>query len=223
MKKRINFILCCCVVMGIATAGHAQAPDIGLWTGVGAEKKLNKKFSVNLNAQLRLTDNVSILRTYLAETGLSYKINKHWEITGYYRYIGRRKKNEAGTDYEYRPYHRFYADLAYDHKLWKLKFDYRLRYQNQFQDNDNGSENNASYIRNKFEISWPNKSPFKPYISTDLFYQIGSTFDQMRNKGGVEIALGKKHKLDISAFTNYQLVGKQQNRLLIGCMYKVKL
>lgn len=219
--KKLRWILSSFVLL-LPVMALSQATDIGLWTGVGIEKKLNKKFSANLNTQFRLTDNVSILRAYLGEVGLSYKITKHWEVSGYYRYIGRRRRNDARTGYEYRPYHRFYADLAYDHKLWKLKFAYRLRYQNQFQDNDNGLENDASYLRNKIELSWPNKTIFTPYASTDIFYQIGNTFDQMRNKAGVEIALNKHHKLDVSAFTDYRLVGAQENRLLFGVNYKAK-
>jgi hypothetical protein len=159
---------------------------------------------------------------YLGEVGVSYKLTKHWEVSGYYRYIGRRKKNDDETGYYYRPYHRFYADLAYDHKIWKLKFDYRLRYQNQFMDDNSGIENDKSYLRNKFEVSYPNKSRFTPYVSTDLFYQLGNGFDQMRNKGGIEIEINKHHKIDISGFTDYKLQGSQENRFLIGVAYKVK-
>ncbi len=203
----------------------SQTTDIGLWSGVGVEKKINKSFSVNLSTQVRFTDNISIMRAFLGELGVSYKINKHWEVTGYYRYIGRRKKNDEETGYYYRPYHRFYADLAYDHKLWKLKFDYRLRYQNQFKDDTNtdGLEPDKSYLRNKFELSYPNKSRFTPFLSTDLFYQLGTGFDQMRNKAGIEIALNKRNKIDISGFTDYQLQGKQENRFLFGVNYKLKL
>ncbi|RDB04202.1 DUF2490 domain-containing protein [Runella aurantiaca] len=206
----------------IPMVGYSQAADIGLWAGVGVEKKITKKWSANVNVQSRFTDNISVLKAYLGEVGLSYKLTKHWEVSGYYRYIARRKRNEDKTGYEYRSYNRFYADLSYDHKLWKLKFDYRLRYQNQFQDDESAAENNSSYIRNKFELSYPNKSRFTPYISTDFFYEIGNGFDQMRNKAGVEIALNKHHKLELSGFTDYRLIGSQENRFLIGVSYKVK-
>ena len=204
--------------------GQAQATDIGLWSGVGVEKKITKSLSVSVNTQFRFTDNVSILRAYLGEAGVSYKLNKRWEVSGYYRFIGRRKKNDDKTGYEYHPYHRFYADIAYDRKIWKLKFDYRLRYQNQFMDDDSGLENDKSYVRNKFEVSYPNKSRFTPYVSTDFFYQLGGVgFDQMRNKGGIEFAINKRNKIDVSGFTDYRLQGSQENRFLIGVSYKLKL
>ncbi len=219
---QISRHFCSILFLMIPFWAHSQAADMGLWAGVGLEKKINKKWSVNINAQSRFTDNISVLKAYLGEVGVSYKLNKHWELSGYYRYIARRKKNDDKTGYEYRSYNRFYADLAYDHKLWKLKFSYRLRYQNQFQDDESAAENNSSYVRNKFELSYPNKSRFTPYVSTDLFYEIGNEFDQMRNKAGLEIALTKHSKLDLSGFTDYRLVGSQENRFLIGVSYKVK-
>lgn len=218
MKKLAFTLLLCAPLLG-----YSQATDLGLWAGAGVEKKINKSLSVNLNTQFRFTDNISVLRAYLGEVGVSYKLTKRWEVSGYYRYIGRRKKNDAKTGYEYRPYHRFYADIAYDRKIWKLKFDYRLRYQNQFKDdNETGLENDSSYLRNKFGLSYPNKSRFTPYVSTDLFYQLGTGFDQMRNKAGVEIEITKNSKIDLSGFTDYQLQGSQENRLLLGVAYKVK-
>jgi hypothetical protein len=48
----------------ISFFSYSQATDIGLWSGVGVEKKINKSFSVNLNAQTRFTDNVSIMRVF---------------------------------------------------------------------------------------------------------------------------------------------------------------
>lgn len=233
MKKSINsrsfyqFFVCFAMVGFVRllapVSTEAQTTDLGLWTGVGLEKKLSKSFSVNLNTQVRFTDNVSILRAYLAEAGVTYKLTKHWDISVYYRYTGRRKKNDEETGYYYRPYHRFYADAAFDHKVWKLKFAYRLRYQNQFKDdNETGLEADGSYLRNKFEISYPNKSRFTPYVSTDLFHEIGNTFDQMRNKAGVEIEINKHHKVDVFGFTDYQLQGLQENRFLMGLTYKVK-
>jgi len=89
--------------------------------------------------------------------------------------------------------------------------------------NTDGLEPDKSYLRNKFELSYPNKSRFTPFVSTDLFYQLGTGFDQMRNKAGIEIALNKRNKIDISGFTDYQLQGKQENRFLFGVNYKLKL
>lgn len=198
----------------------SQSQDgLALWTGVGVEKKINKKFSVNLNAQARFVENLSFAQTYLGEVGLSYKIIKNLEITGYYRFINRRK--DETKDFKNR--HRFYGDLSYDKKLGVIKVGYRLRYQHQFKDNDGEIGFDASYWRNKLEVSYPNKTKFTPYISGDLFYQVGSGFDQLRPKAGISYKINKKSSIDASVFTNVDLVGTEKSNPIIGLTYKLKL
>lgn len=199
----------------------SQSQDgLALWTGVGVEKKINKKFSVNLNAQARFVENLSFAQTYLGEVGLSYKIIKNLEITGYYRFINRRK--DETKDFKNR--HRFYGDLSYDKKLGVIKVGYRLRYQHQFRDNDGEIGFDTSYLRNKLEVSYPNKTKFTPYVSGDLFYEInGNGFDQIRPKAGVSYKINKKSSLDASIFTNVDLVGTEKSNPIIGLTYKLKI
>lgn len=193
---------------------------LGLWTGASIEKKLNKKFSIELNGQARFVENISYVQTYLAELGVSYKIIKNLEISGYYRFINRRKNENK--DFKVR--HRFYGDLAYGQKLGPIKFAYRIRYQHQFRDNDGEIGFDTSYLRNKLEISYPNKSDFTPYISGDLFYEInGAGFDQLRPKAGVSYKINKKNSIDASIFTNIDLVGTESANPIINLTYKLKL
>jgi hypothetical protein len=206
----------------LSIRGQAQAPELGLWTGVNLEKRLSRSFALHLNGQLRYSENVTVRRAMLGEVGLSYKLVKHLELTGYYRYTARRKFDEDTYAYSYKPYHRFYADLSYDRKVGPFKLDYRLRYQNQFKDDVSGLETDKSCLRNKLELAWPNASRFTPYVSTDIFYRLGEGFDQLRNKVGVSIEVTRHQKLDLFGFTDYQLIDRQKNQLLLGVTYRVK-
>jgi hypothetical protein len=203
-------------------SSYAQAPEIGFWSGLNAQKTIKRTFVLHVNTQARLGENLSVMQAYLGEIGLSYKINKHWQLSGYYRYTARRKQNQETGQYPYRPYHRIYGEACYDHKIWKLKFNYRLRYQDHFKDDEKGKDADKSYLRNKLELSYPNKTRFTPYISTDVFYRLGEIFEQMRNKAGVEVALHRRHQLDFYGFTDYQLAGRQENKFVLGVQYKVK-
>lgn len=206
-----------------ASTSNAQAPELGLWVGASLEKRLSQSVALHLNGQLRYTDNLTVRRSALAELGVSYRFNKHWEVTGYYRYTSRRRYDDENYQYVYRPLHRFYADLSYDRKIWLLKLDYRLRYQNQFRDDADGQESSdRSYVRNKLELSYPNASRFTPYVSTDLFYKLGTGADQLRNKVGVTISVARHQKLDVFGFTDYQFIERQKNQLILGAMYRVK-
>lgn len=200
-----------------------NAQSIGLWTGIDFEKKLNSAFSVNLGGETRFTDNVSTLKTYLGEAGLEYKLSKRWGVSVFYRYINRRKLDKSTDEYEYRPYHRFYGNITYDYKLTKwLKFDYRLRYQNQFKDDESGLINNGSYIRNKFELSYRNKSKLTPGVSADVFYLLGTGFDQIRLKAAISYSLNKHNSLNLSVFTDYPLLEDIANNAIVSVSYKLK-
>ena len=200
------------------TEAYAQNEGLALWNSISVEKKITKKLSVSLSGQARIVENISYAQTYIGEVGLSYKFLKNFEISGNYRYTERRK-NET-KDFKSR--HRFYADLSYERKLGFLKFENRLRYQSQFKDNDGETDFDTSYLRNKLEISYPNKSKFTPYISGDIFYEIGAKIDQLRPKAGVSYKFAKHHTVDVSVFSNVDLVGTESSGAIIGLGYKFK-
>jgi Protein of unknown function (DUF2490) len=191
----------------------------GLWTGIAIEKKLTQKLSVNLNTQVRFADNISYAKTYFGEIGLSYRILKGLEIAGYYRLIDQRKNENKN----FKIRQRYYADLSYEKKLGPIKFDYRLRYQYQFKDNDGVAEFEASYLRNKLEISYPNNTKFTPSLSADLFTEIGGKTDQIRPKFGVSYKINKQNSLDFSVFKNVDLINSNSSGPIIGLTYKLKL
>lgn len=213
MKKIIFLFILCSNFSANAQTG------LGLWASASVEKKLNKKFTISLDGQARFVENISYLQTYLADFGLDYKINKHFNIAGNYRFSSRRK-NEL-KDFKNR--HRFYGDLSYNNKFKKFKFENRLRYQHQFQDNDGEIGFDASYLRNKVEFSFPNKSKLTPYLSGDLFYKIGNQFDQVRPKIGATYKINKSNSIDASVLTNIDLTGIVPANPIIGFNYKLKL
>ena len=204
-------------------AAWCQTPGLGLWTGANAQYRFGK-FELHANAQARFSDNVTLTRAYLGELGLSYNLDKHWEVSAYYRYAGRLKYDKESTDWYYRPYHRFYGELSYDHKLGKnLKLDYRLRYQNQFKDDNEALVADASYLRNKLELSYDTPTRLTPFVSADLFYQLGDTFDQVRYKAGVNFKINKQQSIDLSAFKDVPIGGGSPDGVVIGATYKLKL
>lgn len=211
-------------------SANAQNEGMGLWTGVAAELRLTKKLELNAGVQTRFSDNIQVTRAYLGELGLTYKLTKHWDVSGFYRYTGRLKKNKETDTWYYRPYHRFYGEVSYDNKIWKgLKLDYRLRYQNQFKDDNDAVVADKSYFRNKLEMSWENTSRFTPFVSADLFYRIGNAeqsaaFDQVRYKAGTNVRFSKVHSLDLFLFRDAEINHSgESSGLILGATYKLKL
>lgn len=213
--KKIFFLTLICLGAKITLAQDG----VGLRSGVSLEKKVTKKITLNATGQLRFNNNISYLQTYLFELGGEYKISKAFDVAVYYRFANRRKDETK----EFKNRHRFYADLGYGKKFGSIKLENRLRYQHQFKDNDGVTEFDASYIRDKIEASYSNKSKFTPYISNDFFFQIGGTLDQLRPKAGVSYKINKKNGVDLSVFKDIDLVGTETYGPVIGLAYKLKL
>lgn len=212
------------VLLLLTTAAQAQNPGLGLWTGVSVEKKFTKAFAVQVNGQTRFTQDVSLLGSYLGEVGLQYKLGKNWEVSGFYRYIGRRKWNREIQDWYYRPYHRFYGEISYEEKFWSfLKVQNRLRYQHQFRDDAGGVVVTGNYLRNKLELGYANKSRFTPYASADVFYRVGEGVDQIRYRGGVSVRLTKTQAVDVFAFNDTPVGTDEPNEFVLGVVYKLRL
>lgn len=218
--KRLSMI---CLI-AFAMSARVAAQGVGLWTGATVEKRLNSSFSANVSGQIRLTDNAGTLKSYLGEAGLEYKLNKYLGAGIYYRYIGKRKLDKTEVDYYYRSYHRFYGNITFERKLTKwLKFDYRFRYQNQFKDDESGLENTGSYFRHKLELTYKNGTIFSPFISADVFYLIGTGFEQVRYKAGTSISIAKRNSIDVAVFQDRDVVGGGVDPAVINVAYKLKL
>jgi len=189
------------------------------WLKTGLSKKVNKKFDIDLSLENRWTEGLAFHQTYFGEFGLSFNPNKQFTLSGFYRLINRRK-DEASP---YNTRHRFFADLSYSKKFGVLKLKNRVRYQNQFRDTDNEIAFDKSYLRNKLEFGLDNKTIFEPYISADLFYQMGGSFEELRWKVGSDIKLTKSHRLDIGGFLSQPLGDNfEGRRFVIDLSYKFR-
>nr|WP_293839566.1 DUF2490 domain-containing protein [uncultured Arsenicibacter sp.] len=209
-------------VSTISLTAHAQDPSLRLWTGIQLEKKLLKRVTIQATAQARFIENVSDLGSYIGELGAAYKLNKHWEVAGYYRFIGKRNWKPNREVYVNEQMHRFYADLSYQHKIGKIKLENRLRYQNQFTDVTR-EQANRDYLRNKIEVALPNKSRFTPSVSADLFYGFGLGFDVIRYRANLDIKLNKHNTITVYGFTEQELIETPDPTYTLGLTYKLKL
>lgn len=217
--KKLIFLL----ILTLPLAGLAQERSTNLWTGISISKSITKKISLEADAQWRVTNNLTTTGSYIGELGAGYKFNKHWEVSAFYRFISRRKYDKGDEAYVFKPYHRFYANLTYDHKIAFLKLTYRLRYQNQFKDDNGNLENDKSYLRNRIELAYPNKTRITPALSADLFYRMGEAFDEMRYKAEVDYKINKKNTITLGGFISHEFDDTKVDDLTIQVTYKLKL
>lgn len=205
------------IIIFISLFSIKSIAQTGLWLKAGVEKKITDKLEIEVNIQPRFNDINEKPSSWLGEVGLKYDIVKNLNLSVFYRHIKNEKKDV------YKPYHRFYADLSYKFKKLKpIYIEYRIRYQQQFADDDSGLITDKNYWRNKLEIAYKNKSKFEPYVSVDAFYKEGYAFDQIRYKAGIEFKITKSQSFDASYLIDDALNSTEESKNRVSLAYKFK-
>ena len=83
MKRIALFFILCTAALAVS----AQSDDFGLWSSVEVQKKIDKKWSVGLEAELRTRDNVSEVDRWSGGLDVSYKILKGLKISADYTFL----------------------------------------------------------------------------------------------------------------------------------------
>ncbi|MDO9255146.1 MAG: DUF2490 domain-containing protein [Bacteroidales bacterium] len=202
-----------------------QEKDAGLWTSVSFEAKLVKKAAFNISQEFRFNENITELGAAFTDAGLSYKLNKHFQFAVNYRFTQRHRVDDY---YSFR--HRFYADIKYSHKLKPFGISLRTRFQDQYSDIGRASDGGIPeyYLRNKLSLGLDLNKRYSPYISVELFsplnYPRYNAFDNIRTTAGIEYAISKHHKIDISYMIQKEVnVSEPQMDFVLGLGYSYKL
>jgi hypothetical protein len=192
--KRKNRLLV--LFLLVAHLGWAQTNDARLWLKATAEKKINRKFSVHVEACSRIGENMSRLETYYVAAGGAYKPKKWISLGFQYRHSGKREINPYFNQRD-----RVSFDLGFKKKFLKrIVFEPRLRYQRQYTALNTSEKGYipSNYIRGKAQISLDLDKRYEPYVSSELYYQIKydkSEPNRVRYAAGVAYALNKHHKI----------------------------
>jgi hypothetical protein len=194
--------------------------NLGLWSSIGFSKKITSDLSFTASGQTRIAGSIDFLQSYFGDFGLEYKINKKFDIGGYYRWVNRRK--DIDDDFDSR--HRFYFDLKYGDGFGKVNFSNRVRYQHLFEDNEGEIEFLSNYIRNRIDLGYEINKQLEPYVSADFFYNIqGSEIDQVRPRIGAKYKINKKNSVDFGLLSNFDLSGDNEAYAILYLNYRIKI
>ena len=175
--------------------------DLEVWTSVGLKYKIDKKWSVNYEEQLRLRDDASNVDIYFSELGFNYKINKHVDFGLAGRFI--RENDDKGKIQGYENHFRWHADVTYEHEVNKFDLSYRILYHSK---DELGVPSNVvdmqkNTVRFKFGADYKFKNwKLDPEFSSEIFNRVRPSdgFEKIR------FTLGTTYKTknmgDFSAF-----------------------
>jgi hypothetical protein len=225
--KEVRFLFFLTLTLGFlfGTTATGQIRDAGLWTSASFEVKVVKKLTATISQEFRFNENITELGTVFTDAGLTYKLNKHFQVAANYRFMQKRRFDNY---YSFR--HRLYIDLKYEEKIKPFQIQIRSRVQDQYADIGRASDGGIPeyYLRNKMSINLDLDKPYSPYISVELFsplhYPATSAFDNIRTSAGVEYSFSKHHKADLFYMIQKELnVSRPETDFILGLGYSYKL
>ena len=238
------------VFVGLSASAFAQSEG-GLLLGVEAEKKIDKKLSVSVEAEMRTRNNFKTMDRWKFGISGSYKFTKWLKADVGYDLLNdnNREKKEYYTSssgkyvkIHWRPgywgvKHRFHASLTGSVKIADFKLSLRERWRYTYRpekttrryDFDNGywedtnvKSKNLHILRSRFKVDWDIPNcKIDPWASVEVFNN--SMLDKIRYSLGADYSLQKKHVFGL--YYRYQRVyndDEEGNTHYLGMSYKFK-
>ena len=204
------------------TVSLAQINDFELWSGVQLRKNITKKLRVSFEEEIRFNENISDIKKFYSEIGLSYRLNKHIRFAARYRFT----ENKTILSY-YSTRHRIMADISLRYKISRLFIAFRSRYQIKYIDIYSSETGFVprNHSRNKLSLKYNiRKNPVSPFTSGELYYQLnnpeGNQLDKLRYTAGFEYNINKKNSFDIYFRIQQQInVNNPVKSYIIGVKY----
>jgi hypothetical protein len=186
--------------------------------------KINNKLSIHFDAQLRSTNKVAAVQTYLLRPGINYHISKSVTASIGYAYIGNRRTINSITGYV--PEHRIWQQAVFTHKWSGITTGHRLRVEQRFlgkpivRNNELETDGYAKayrvryFVRNVLPLKKESSFTKGPFIAlqNEVFLNTGNktavngkTFDQNRLYVAAGYRLPLKIDLEIGYMNQYIL------------------
>lgn len=196
------------LLFGMSFPAWAQSDDFTTWTKFKVNHKIDSRFSVSGDLELRMKDDVSRLDRWGLTVGGSYRPCSFLNLgVGYETHL----RNLGDSEWKFR--HRYHISANATFRYQWLKVSLRERFQQTYDRGDSETR-----LRSRLKLSYaPTKGIVSPYFSVEIYQSLDDTSfwraDRMRYRPGVEIALAKRWSLD--AFYCYQYASSQ-GRHIVG-------
>jgi hypothetical protein len=220
MKKNISVLLIT-ITTSIFLNATAQSQFTG-WVASFNTFKVGKKISIHADAQIRSTDEIKQVQTFLIRSGLNFHLNKKTTVTTGYAFISNKRtvSNVSG----YAPEHRIWEQLLYNHKLKNIFVSHRFRLEQRFISKsivvNNELKNDGAVYANRFRYFIRNILPLKKEatftkgmfvaLQNEVFVNFGNTstvngkfFDQNRLYLATGFRLNPKADMEIGYINQY--------------------
>ncbi|MBU2950081.1 DUF2490 domain-containing protein [Tamlana agarivorans] len=184
----VTVFLLCCVY---SFSQNEDTKDLEGWSSIRLKYKLNKKWSFELEEQLRLDEDISEISGYFTQLSAEYTLIKNFKIGGGLRFT--RVNDNEGKVQGYENYFRFQLDASYKHKINNFSLIYRFRYQNRNEFSVDDYANQKLRLKAGIEYNIKNWK-LDPKFSAEIFNRIGEADDRGFKK--YRLTLGTDYKFE---------------------------
>ena len=211
--KSICWLVALLAITNVAKAQEVEN-EFQTRTSVKLSFKPLKKVRFNLSPELRFDENMKLDKS-LIEGELEYKAFKFLTLGAAFRYIANQRENK---DTEYLS--RFSYSATADKKFGDFKADFRLRYSNYADEDDDDA---LDFLRYKVSLKYDiPKCKINPFVSAEMFQELsGSSVYKTRYAVGANYKLFKKNYLGVSYKFDYYR-SEYKNKHILGIGYKIK-
>ena len=176
MKNFKILVLLAAVAAPVLAISAQESEGVGLWTSIGAEKKIAKGFNADMEVEYRMRDNFNHTDRWTIGAGLSYRLYRNEAKTfsikadAGYKYMNVWNAEEVTLkdleypdipNYTFQEYnldeaynivkHRTYVSLSASYEVGRFKFGWRERYQMTYNDSIKVMEYRYRYDEDKYK------------------------------------------------------------------------
>jgi len=171
--------------------------DFGTWWGAEVRKTFLNDFRASVRAEYRLNENSSSTKNFYVQGAFRYTPLKWLYLNAGYRFDNRYQRDDS----YFTQRHRVNFDLGFMYEVKRFEFDYRTRFQLQWEDYYSSKiDYPICFSRNSLGVSfrWP-QLPFSTSASGELWLPIQHQTDlsKFRLVIGQEYRLNKKHRFQL--------------------------
>lgn len=185
------------LLVGMASTVWAQSDDFTTWTKFKVNHKIDSRFSVSGDLELRTKEDMSRIDRWGLSVGGVYRAYSFLNLgVGYETHCW----NPGDSDWKLR--HRYHISVVASFRYQWLQVSLRESFQQTFDRGDSETR-----LRSRLKLAYaPTKGIVSPYFSVEIYQSLDDASfwraDRMRYRPGVEIDLAKRWSLD--AFYCYQ-------------------
>ena len=221
MERTVRTTLMAATLAALCLPMTAQT-EAGLWTELGAEKKISKKFSIGLEADLRTRNNLKTMDRWSLGLAAEYKPIKYLKLGAGYSLLNNNFRedisyNTDGSYNNWRPSywgirHRFNASVTGTYKFSNnLRISLRERWQYTYRpektvcrwDFDNSQWEDKvrdgkgkNQLRSRLQVEYDKKGALlTPYTNVELYNSWA--IEKIRYTVGTDFNISKQHTFNV--------------------------